>query len=85
MPNLDYANFNTVQAAVVQTLDNAIHRINRYPKDHSKGNQLRYPVDRDLSGGYRYPPFEQLGPGSQNKIRELQMKISQQNYSIRIK
>ena len=64
MPNLGCAKFNTVQAAVVQTLDNAIHRINRYPKDHSKGNQLRYPVDRDLSGGYRYPPFEQLGPGA---------------------
>ena len=46
MPNLDCANFNTVQAAVVQTLDNAIQRITE------QGNQLHYPLDRDLSGGF---------------------------------
>ena len=40
MPNLDCTNGNTVQAAVVQTLDNAIHRINRYPKDHSVGKSV---------------------------------------------
>ena len=39
------------QAPVVQTLDNAIHRINHYPADKYYRNQLRYPLDRDLSGG----------------------------------
>ena len=38
-------------APVVQTLDNAIHRINHYPADKYYRNQLRYPLDRDLSGG----------------------------------
>ena len=38
-------------APVVQTLDSAIHRINRYPTDKCQGNQLRYPVDSNLSGG----------------------------------
>ena len=61
-------NINTLlfihQAPVVQKLDNAIHRINRYPEDRYYENQLRYPwiviypLDSD------YPPFEQLGPGS---------------------
>ena len=50
-------------APVVQKLDNAIHRINRYPVDKFKQNKPRYPLDSDLSGGYRYPVFEQLGPG----------------------
>ena len=35
------------QAPVVQTLDSAIHRINHYPADKYKGNQLHYPLDRD--------------------------------------
>ena len=39
------------QAPVVQTLDSAIHRINRYPADKYYGNQLRYPLESDLSGG----------------------------------
>ena len=39
------------QAPVVQTLDNAIHRINHYPADKYYRNQLRYPLDRDLSSG----------------------------------
>ena len=39
------------QAAVVQTLDSAIHRVNHYPADKYYGNQLRYPLDSDLSGG----------------------------------
>ena len=34
------------QAAVVQTLDSAIYRINHYPVDKYLGNQLRYPLDR---------------------------------------
>ena len=38
-------------APVVQTLDNAIHRISHYPADKYYGNQLRYPLDSDLSGG----------------------------------
>ena len=40
-----------VLAPVVQTLDNAIHRINHYPADKYYGNQLHYPLDSDLSGG----------------------------------
>ena len=54
---------NTIhKAPVVQKLDSAIHRIDRYPVDKYLGNQLRYTLDRDLSIGYRYSPFEQLGP-----------------------
>ena len=48
---------------VVQRLDNAIHRINRYPADKSEQNKPRYLLDSDLSGGYRYQAFEQPGPG----------------------
>ena len=40
-----------VLAPDVQKLDSAIHRINHYPVDKYKGNQLRYPLDSDLSGG----------------------------------
>ena len=40
-----------VQAPVVQRLDNAIHRINRYPVDKCLQNKPRYPLDSDLSGG----------------------------------
>ena len=46
-----YKNIHTHQAPVVQTLDNAIHRINHYPADKYYRNQLRYLLDRDLSGG----------------------------------
>ena len=35
---------------VVQRVDNAIHRINRYPLDKCQQNKLRYPLDSDLSG-----------------------------------
>ena len=38
-------------APVVQRLDNAIHRINRYPVDKCRQNKPRYPLDSDLSGG----------------------------------
>ena len=38
-------------APVVQRVDNAIHRINRYPADKCWQNKLRYPLDSDLSGG----------------------------------
>ena len=36
---------------VVQKLDSAIHRINRYPEDKYYENQLRYPLDSNLSSG----------------------------------
>ena len=39
------------QAPVVQTVDNAIHRINHYPMDIAIGFAITYPVDSDLSGG----------------------------------
>ena len=35
----------------VQTVDNAIHRINHYPLDIAIGFAINYPVDSDLSGG----------------------------------
>ena len=41
----------TVQAPVVQKVDNAIHRINHYPLDIAIGFAIFYPVDSDLSGG----------------------------------
>ena len=41
------------QAPVVQTLDGAIHQINRCPVDKYYGNQLHYPLDRDLPRGKR--------------------------------
>ena len=39
------------QAPVVQTVDNAIHRINHYPLDIAIGFAITYPVDSDLSDG----------------------------------
>ena len=36
---------------VVRSVDNAIHRINRYPADKCWQNKLRYPLDSDLSDG----------------------------------
>ena len=39
------------QAPVVQTLDNAIQRINHYPADSVIDFRITYPLDRDLSGG----------------------------------
>ena len=38
-------------APVVQTVDNAIHRINHYPLDIAIGFAITYAVDSDLSGG----------------------------------
>ena len=37
-------------AAVVQTLDSAIHRVNRYRVDSAIGFPNIYPLDSDLSG-----------------------------------
>ena len=48
-------------ATVVEKLDSAIHRINRYLEDKFYENQLRYPLDSDLSSEKRYLTFEQLG------------------------
>ena len=39
------------QAPVVQTVNNAIPRINHYPLDIAIGFAITYPVDSDLSGG----------------------------------
>ena len=39
------------RAQVVQKLDNAIHRINRYPENNLYENQLGYPLARNLSSG----------------------------------
>ena len=41
----------TIQAPVVQRLDNAIHRINHYPADSVVCFVNSYPLDSDLSGG----------------------------------
>ena len=38
------------QAAVVQKVDNVIHRINLYPVDSAIGFPNIYPLDSDLSG-----------------------------------
>ena len=38
-------------APVVQTVDNAIRRINHYPLDNSIGFANVYPLDSDLSAG----------------------------------
>ena len=57
-------------APVVQTLDNAIHRINLYPgisidkTNHAIQWIVIYPVDSVIQ------PFEQLGPGS-NVMRDV--------------
>ena len=40
---------NFLQASVVQTLDSAIRRIEHYPADKPKINQLLYPMVGDLS------------------------------------
>jgi len=44
---------NTVigKGGVVQRLDNAIHRINRYLVDKGQQNKPHYPLDSDLYGG----------------------------------
>ena len=42
--------FTINQAPVVQTVDSAIRRINRYPLDSAIGFPNTYPLDSDLSG-----------------------------------
>ena len=39
----------------IQTVDNIIQQINRYPRDMHLQTILHYPQDRDLSSGYHYP------------------------------
>ena len=41
----------TKLAAVVQSLDSAIHRLKIYPVDNAAGFPNTYPLDSDLSGG----------------------------------
>ena len=41
---------DTLQARVVQKVDNAIHRINHYPVDSVVCFVNTYPLDSDLSG-----------------------------------
>ena len=43
--------FVVIQARVVQTLDSAIHPINRYPADSVIDFSNTYPLDSDLSAG----------------------------------
>ena len=45
-----YSHIASPQAPVVQKVDDAIYRINRYPVDKCLQNQLRYPLDSDLFG-----------------------------------
>jgi len=52
-------------------LDNAIHKINRYPVDKCQQTKPHYPLDSDLPGGLRYPPFEQLGKRRQRETGDL--------------
>ena len=47
MSDLSYVDL----AAVVQTLDSAIHRIKIYPMDSAIGFPNTYPLGSDLSGG----------------------------------
>ena len=51
--NCDYYSFSYHDhlAPVVQTVDNAIHRINHYPFDILIGFAITYQADGDLSGG----------------------------------
>ena len=62
---------NFLQASVVQTLDSAIHRIEHYPADKYKRNELLYPMDGDLSNEQSYLPFEQLGRDRQEEYKVL--------------
>ena len=48
-----------LQAPVVQTLDSAIHRINRYPADKCYAFQLRYRASRRRISGRRFSPSEE--------------------------
>ena len=49
--NCQYLNVINPHAPVVQRVDNAIHRINRYPVDSAVCFVDTYPLDSDLSGG----------------------------------
>ena len=46
--------------SVVQRVDNAFRRLNRYTVHSCKQNVLRYPLNTDSFGGKRYRTFEQL-------------------------
>ena len=49
-------------APVVQKLDSAIHRINRYPADKYYENQIALPSGLWFTSEECYPPFDQLKP-----------------------
>ena len=49
--SMNWVELQSNQAPVVQTMDSAIHRINHYPADKHKQNQLSYPKNSDLSSG----------------------------------
>ena len=60
LPNLDRG----AQGPVVWKVDNAIHRINRYPVDKCRQNKPRCPLDQIVIYPVdRFSAFEQLGPG----------------------
>ena len=65
------------QAAVAQTLDSAIHRINHYPADSFIDFRNAYLLDSDLSRGQRYPTFEQPGPERQFFLKQVSGKNMQ--------
>ena len=50
---------NRSQAAVVQSLYNAIHGMNHYPLDSAIGFFNTYSLGSGLSAGYSYQTFEQ--------------------------
>ena len=51
---------------VVRRLDNAIHRIKRYPVDKFYNSKPHYTLDSDLSGGQRYVAFKKLHRSSRS-------------------
>lgn len=59
------------QVPAVQTLDTAIHRINRFPADNYCGNQLRYPPDRDLSVDSAIQHLKNRRQDIRDKMKEL--------------
>ena len=69
-------------APVVQTLDSAIHRINRYAADSVIDFCNTYPLDNYLSGGQRFPTFDQPGPGWFNKF-SIAMRIDTTVHNFR--
>ena len=57
-----YSIWTSIQALVVQKVDNAIHQISRYLMYTVVCFVNTYPLNSNLSSGQGYPAFEQLGP-----------------------